>query len=248
MKNIVLAAGYATRLYPLTKNFPKPLLEVAGKTILDRLLDDIDSIEDINEHIIISNHRYIESFENWKKGSKLKNPITIIDDGSISNETRLGAVKDIQFAIEKLGIDDDLLIVAGDNIIDFSFQGFVDEFKRRNAAMVMCNYEEDMGTLQRCGVMVPDEDFRVLSMEEKPKEPKSNWCVGPFYIYKRDELHYIKEGIESGCGTDAPGSFVCYLCEKTPVYAMKITGNRYDIGTMESYEQVKEIFKNKENK
>ena len=245
MKCLILAAGYATRLYPLTENFPKPLLEVAGKSILDWLLDDIDNIEGIDEHIIISNHRYVEHFENWKKNSKLKNPITIIDDGSMSNETRLGAVKDIQFAIDTLNLDDDLFIVAGDNMLDFSFQSFVDLFHEKNAAVVMCNYEEDVNTLRRCGVMIPDSDFRVVSMEEKPQDPKSNWCVGPFYIYKKDELHIIKQGIEDGCGTDAPGSFVCYLCEKTDVYALKTPGNRYDIGTLESYEEVKKVFENK---
>ncbi len=245
MKSIVLAAGYATRLYPLTENFPKPLLEVAGKSILDHLLDDIDSIEEIDEHIIISNHKFAHHFENWKKTCTLKNPVTIIDDGSISNETRLGAVKDIQFAIDSLGLDDDLLIVAGDNMLDFSFRPFVDLFHEKNSAVVMCDFVEDINALRRSGVMIPDENFRVISMEEKPQDPKSNWCVGPFYIYKKDELHLIKQGIEDGCGTDAPGSFVCYLCEKTDVYALRLPGKRYDIGTLESYEAVKKVFENK---
>ena len=245
MKSIVLAAGYATRLYPLTENFPKPLLEVAGKSILDHLLDDIDTIEEIDEHIIISNHKFAHHFENWKKTCTLKNPVTIIDDGSISNETRLGAVKDIQFAIDTLNLDDDLLIVAGDNMLDFSFKSFVDLFHEKNSAVVMCDFIEDVNALRRSGVMIPDENFRVISMEEKPQNPKSNWCVGPFYIYKKDELHLIKQGIEDGCGTDAPGSFVCYLCEKTDVYALKLPGKRYDIGTLESYEEVKKVFENK---
>ena len=245
MKTIVLAAGYATRLYPLTENFPKPLLEVAGKSILDHLLDDIDTIEEIDEHIIISNHKFAHHFENWKKTCSLKKPVTIIDDGSISNETRLGAVKDIQFAIDTLGLDDDLLIIAGDNMLDFSFKPFVDLFHEKNSAVVMCDFVEDVNTLRRSGVMIPDENFRVVSMEEKPEDPKSNWCVGPFYLYKKDELHLIKQGIEDGCGTDAPGSFVCYLCEKTDVYALKIPGNRYDIGTLESYEEVKKVFESK---
>ena len=245
MKSIVLAAGYATRLYPLTENFPKPLLEVAGKSILDHLLDDIDTIEEIDEHIIISNHKFAHHFENWKKTCNLKNPVTIIDDGSISNETRLGAVKDIQFAIDSLGLNDDLLIVAGDNMLDFSFRPFVDLFHEKNSAVVMCDFVEDVNALRRSGVMIPDENFRVISMEEKPQDPKSNWCVGPFYIYKKDELHLIKQGIEDGCGTDAPGSFVSYLCEKTDVYALRLPGKRYDIGTLESYEEVKKIFEEK---
>lgn len=246
MKSIVLAAGYATRLYPLTKNFPKPLLEIKGKSILDWLLDDIDTIDAINEHIIISNHRYVEHFENWKKNCKLKNPVTIIDDGSVSNETRLGAVKDIQFAIDTLKLSDDLLIVAGDNMLDFSLKKLVDLFKEKNSAVVIASYEEDVETLKRSGVMLPDSDFRVIEMEEKPSEPKSNWRVGPFYIYKKEELPLIKQGIEEGCGVDAPGSFISYLCKKTDVYALKNPGERYDIGTLESYEKVKAIFENKQ--
>ena len=242
MKSIVLAAGYATRLYPLTEKFPKPLLEVAGKTILDWLLDDIDALDEIDSHVIVSNHRYVGHFENWKKTCRLKKPVTILDDGSTSNETRIGAVNDIRFAIDSLGIDDDILVVAGDNMIDYSFRKLVDLFKEKNAAVVVCDYEEDVETLRRCGVMIPDSDFRVISMEEKPKDPKSNWCVGPFYIYKKEQLGLIAQGIADGCGTDAPGSFVCYLCRKVPVYALHHAGNRYDIGTLESYEHVTRIF------
>lgn len=243
MKTLVLAAGYATRLYPLTENFPKPLLEVAGKSILNWLLDDIDTLPEIDEHIIISNHRYAAHFENWARTCGLSKPVRVLDDGSTSNETRLGAVRDIQFAIESLNIEDDILVIAGDNMIDFSFRSFVDLFREKNAAVVMVNEEQDLATLQRCGVAQLDEELRVLAMEEKPQHPRSNWCVGPFYIYKKDELHLIAKGIAEGCGTDAPGSFVSYLCEQVPVYALDIKeGNRYDIGTLESYEEVKRIF------
>jgi len=246
MKCLILAAGYATRLYPLTENFPKPLLKVGEKTILDWLVDDIDAAGLVDEYVVISNHKFADHFKEWA-GEKTQK-ITVVDDGTDSNETRLGAVKDIQFAIEKLNLDDDLLIVAGDNILDFSFKPFVELFREKNSAVVMCSYKEDVNALRRSGVMIPDEDFKVLSMEEKPQEPKSNWCVGPFYIYKREELPLVKQGINDGCGTDAPGSFISYLCQKTDVYALKMPGARYDIGTLESYEEVKSIFKNKEIK
>lgn len=244
MKSIVLAAGYATRLYPLTENFPKPLLEVAGKSILDHLLDDIDTIEGIDEHIIISNHKFYHHFEEWKKTCSLRHPVTIIDDGSMTNETRLGAVKDIQFTIESLSLDDDLLIVAGDNLLDFSLSAMVELFREKQSAVVMCSYNEDVNDLRKRGVMIPDSDFRVVSMEEKPQEPKSNWCVAPFYIYKREQLPLVRQGIEDGCGVDAPGSFISYLCEKANVYALKMPGKRYDIGDLKSYEEVKKIFSN----
>ena len=123
MKCLILAAGYATRLYPLTENFPKPLLKVKEKTILDWLVDDIDTIKEVDEYVVISNHKFARHFEDWAKGKKQK--ITVVDDGTSSNETRLGAVKDIQFAMEKLSIDDDVLVIAGDNVLDFSLTKFI---------------------------------------------------------------------------------------------------------------------------
>lgn len=243
MKNIVLAAGYATRLYPLTENFPKPLLEVNGKSILDYLIEDIDKIDDIDGHVIISNAKYAPVFEKWAANAAYKKPITVLNDGTLSNETRLGAVRDIDFAIEKLGIDEDILVIAGDNLLDFSLCEFVRFAKEKNASAVMVNYETNIDELRKCGVMLPDENMRIISMEEKPKEPKSNWCVGPFYFYKRDDLKFIRQGIKEGCGVDAPGSFVCYLCNKTPVYAMEMPGSRYDIGGFDSYSEVKKNYK-----
>ncbi len=245
MKSVVLAAGYATRLYPLTENFPKALLEVNGMSILDHLLRDIDNIDGVDGHIIVSNHRYYNEFTAWRdKNTVVKKPITVIDDGSVSNESRLGAVKDIQFAIDECGLEnEDLLVIAGDNLIDFSFKEFVDFAERKNSSAVMCDYEESLEELRRCGVMVPDENMRVISMEEKPREPKSNWCVGPFYFYRAEDLPLIKRGIDEGCGTDAPGSLVCYMCEKTPVYAYEMPGKRYDIGDIKSYEYVKKVYK-----
>ena len=122
MKNIVIAAGYATRLGELTKNFPKPLLKIGNNTILGRMLDDIDSIPDIDEHIIVTNHKFAQIFEQWAKEVNYSKPITIIDDGTSTNDTRLGAVRDLQFAIEKAKVDDDMLVVAADNLLFFSFQ------------------------------------------------------------------------------------------------------------------------------
>lgn len=245
MKCVVLAAGYATRLFPLTENFPKSLLEVNGMSILDYLLRDIDRIDDIDGHIIVSNHRYYDHFVDWRaKNTAIKKPIEIIDDGSVSNETRLGAVKDIRFAIETCGLEgEDLLVIAGDNLIDFSFASFVDFAKSKNASAVMCDYEESVEELRRCGVMIPDENMRIISMEEKPQNPKSHWCVGPFYYYRAEDLPLVERGIEEGCGTDAPGSLVCYMCEKTDIYGFVMPGKRYDIGDLKSYEYVKSVYK-----
>ncbi len=243
MKVVVLAAGYATRLYPLTENFPKPLLEVNGKSILDYLIEDLDKIDEVNEHIIISNAKFAHIFEQWAEKSNYTKPVTVLNDGTTSNETRLGAVRDILFAIEERNIDEDIFVLAGDNLVDFSLSKFIEFAKNKNASSVIVNYEESVEELQKCGVMIPDENMKIISMEEKPKEPKSNWCVGPFYYYRKEDLHWIKQGIEDGCAVDAPGSFVCYLCEKTPVYAWEMPGIRFDIGGFDSYEEVKKSYK-----
>ena len=243
MKVVVLAAGYATRLYPLTENFPKPLLEVNGKSILDYLIEDLDKNADVNEHVIISNAKFAHIFEEWAAKSNYTKPVTVLNDGTMSNETRLGAVRDILFAIEKCNINEDIFVLAGDNLVDFSLNKFIEFAKTKDGSSVIVNYEESIKELQKCGVMVPDENMRVVSMEEKPKEPKSNWCVGPFYYYRKEDLKWVKQGIEDGCAVDAPGSFVCYLCEKIPVYAWEMPGERFDIGGFDSYEEVKKTYK-----
>ena len=241
MKCLVLAAGYATRLYPLTENFPKPLLSVGEKTILDWLLDDIHASCPADEYIVISNHKYAYCFEEWAKGKEI--PVSVLDDGTDSNETRLGAVRDIQFAIEQKGLDDDLLVIAGDNVLDFSLGAFIAYAKEKGTSCIMRYFEPNAERLKKCGVVLTDENDRILCMEEKPAEPKSNWCCPPFYYYLRKDVPFVSEGINQGCGTDAPGSFVAWLSEKTPMHAMEMPGSRYDIGNLESYRKVQESYK-----
>jgi glucose-1-phosphate thymidylyltransferase len=164
----------------------------------------------------------------------------VLDDGSTSNETRLGAVRDIQFAIDELSLDDDLLVVAGDNVLDFSLTQFIDYYKTKNTTCAMRYFWSDIIRLQNTGVSIIDVDDRILSMEEKPKNPQSNWCMPPFYIYKESDLPLIKVAIESGCGTDAPGSLLAWMADHTTVHAMKMPGKRYDIGTLENYRAIQE--------
>ena len=240
MKCIILAAGYATRLYPLTENFPKPLLEVGEKTILDWLIDDIDTCGTIDEYVIVSNHKFAKHFEDWAKD---KPKITVIDDMTSTNETRLGALKDIQYAVDECKIDDDTVVLAGDNVLDFSLTGFVNFFKEKGASCVMSYYEEDKAKISKSGMLILDEDKRVLEMREKPENPVSNYCCPPFYIYSREDIKKLSECIASGSNIDAPGSFVSWLCKKSYVYAYEMPGKRYDIGNLESYKNVKKIYK-----
>jgi len=244
MKCIILAAGYATRLYPLTENFPKPLLDVCGKSILEWLIKDIENVSYIDEVIIVSNHKFYQKFKLWKNTLNTRLAVTIIDDGSTTNANRLGAVRDIGFAIEKCCIKEDVLVMAGDNLLDFSMKGFVDFYGKKKAACIMRHYEPSVERLRRTGVAVVDENDKVLQMQEKPKEPQSNWAVPPFYIYPQNDLKYILQGIKSEvCGIDAPGSFIAWFCQKSEVYAYPMPGKRYDIGDMESYKEIQNTYK-----
>ena len=241
MKCLILAAGYATRLYPLTENFPKPLLDVGGKTILDWLVDDIDTAGLVDEYVVISNHKYAHHFDAWAKTKTMK--VTVVDDGTSSNETRLGAVKDIQFAIDKLGLDDDMLVIAGDNVLDFSLTKFVRYAAEKKTSCIMRYFEPSEQKLTKCGVVAVDEEDQIQSMEEKPAQPKSHWCCPPFYYYTKADARLVEKGIASGCGTDAPGSYIAWLCTQTPVHAMEMPGKRFDVGNLESYNKIKEEYK-----
>ena len=246
MKTIVLAAGYATRLYPLTENFPKPLLQIGKNTILGRMLEDIDTIPEITEHIIVTNARFAGIFQDWAnmgiKTSSSGKPVRVLSDGTITNETRLGAVRDLILALDTYKIDEDILVVAADNILDFSFRGFVEAFKEKGTSMIMCHHEPEIYKLQRTGVIEVDENFRVLQMQEKPEVPVSHWAVPPFYIYKKEDLPLIKGAIEGGCGFDAPGNLAHYLVDRTPIHAWPMPAGRFDIGSLDTYEEAKKKY------
>lgn len=236
MKCVILAAGYATRLYPLTENFPKPLLKVGEKTILDWLIDDIGDMAD--EFVVISNHKFAQIFKDWARPG-----ITVVDDMTSTNETRLGAVCDIKYAIDQLGLDDDLLVIAGDNVLDFSLRKFITYAREKGTSCIMRYFEHDTTTLSKRGIVSFDADDRVIEMEEKPAQPKTQWCCPPFYYYTREDARLVGDGIKAGCGTDAPGSYISWLCSQTTVHAMEMPGSRYDIGNLESYRKVQETYK-----
>ena len=242
MKNIVIAAGYATRLGELTRNFPKPLLKIGESTILGRMLDDIDSIPEIDEHIIITNHKFAPIFEEWKEGLNYTKPVTIVDDGTETNETRLGAVCDLLYAMDKLSVDDDMLVVAADNILFFSFQEFVDFAKAKGTSCIMCHEQPSIEKLQRTGVVELDENMKVLGMEEKPQVPKSHWAVPPFYIYVKKDLDLVRHSVENGCGKDAPGNLAHYMVENTEMHAWEMSAGRFDIGSLDTYKEAVERF------
>ena len=235
MKNIVIAAGYATRLGELTRNFPKPLLKIGSSTILGRMLDDIDRISEVDEHVIVTNHKFAPIFEQWAAEQHYQKPVAIVDDGTETNETRLGAVCDLLMAINRFRIDDDILVVAADNLLFFSFQEFVDFAREKGTSCIMCHEQPSIEKLQRTGVIVVDDQMRVLNMEEKPLVPKSHWAVPPFYIYKKHDLELVRHSVENGCGKDAPGNLAHYMVEHTVMHAWPMSAGRFDIGSLDTY-------------
>lgn len=248
MKCIILAAGYATRLYPLTENFPKPLLQVGNKAIIEWITDDLAESGKIEEFIIVSNHKFASHFAEWADIQNEKHEgkavFSIVDDGTETNESRLGAVVDIKFAIEQRNITEDLLVLAGDNVLDFSLRGFVDYAMEKNASCVMRHYEPEIPKLQKTGVLTLSDENQVLEMNEKPVTPASHWACPPFYCYKACDIARIDEAMAEGCKSDAPGSFVSWLCKKSTVFAYEMPGRRHDIGDLKSYEEVKKRFCN----
>jgi len=240
MKCLILAAGYATRLYPLTENFPKPLLEVGGKTILDWLLDDMDTLGVIDEYVVISNHKFAHHFEAWATKKSMK--ITVVDDGTSTNETRLGAVRDIQFAIDRLQLDDDLLVMAGDNLLDFSITSFVRYAMQKQAPCTMRYYEPSFQKLLKSGIVTVDAEDRITLMTEKVPNPNTHWVSVAFYYYPKETAKRIAEALADGCGVDAPGSFLIWVSQRETAYAMQMPGSRYDVGDLDGYQKIKETY------
>lgn len=237
---VLLAAGYATRMYPLTLNFPKPLLEIKGKTILDWMVDDLATGGKVERYVVISNHKYLPHFERWVAQKRSEGFVMdLLDDGSTDNDNRLGAVKDIEFAISSLNLSDDLLVLAGDNVMDFSFNSFVDYYYEKNTTCIMRYRVPGLKGPCKFGVATIDSNGKVLNMVEKPQIPESEWAVPPFYIYKKTDLPLFAKGIASGCKTDAPGSFIEWLCKQTTVHAFEMPGQRFDVGSIEGYEKIK---------
>lgn len=245
MKCILLAAGYATRLYPLTKDRPKALLELGGKTILDRLLEKIEKIERIDEVFVVTNHIFADIFTKWSKTYAGGKKIKVIDDGTTNNENRLGAIGDMNFVIEREKIDDEIFVLASDVVFDFSFDGMFDLYDRVGADVISARYVESIETLKSMGVLKLDPDCRVIEFEEKPAVPRSHYGVPPFYIYRRATLELIRKYLKEGNNSDAPGYFIPWLIRRTDVFAYKLNEDIIDIGIPSAYYEACEKYKNR---
>lgn len=242
MKAIILVAGYATRLYPLTKTTPKPLLHVGGKPIIDYIVDEINTLDAVDSIFVVSNHKFASHFEEWAKNKNNSKPITVIDDGTDSDETKKGAIGDIQYTIEQGNIDDDVVIIAGDNLFTYKLKEYYDFYNEKKADCVCVKQFDDMEMIKQLGVVLLDENNKVLDLEEKPSKPKSNKAAFATYMYTKETVKLFKEYLAAGNSPDAPGYFLQWLHKKKDVYAYVMNGECYDIGTFKALEEVRRIY------
>ncbi len=228
MKAIILAAGYATRLYPLTKTLAKPLLPVGGRPMLDYLLDRLREADAIDEIHVVTNHKFADAFADWAR----TRDVLVHDDGTASEDERLGAIGDIAFVIEQAGLEDeDLLVVAGDNLFDYSLAGYLRWWRDKGEASAVALY--DVGSLElvkQYSSVELDEAGRLRSFVEKPEDPKSSLVATASYIYHRAHAPLIRRYLEEGNAPDQPGRFVAWLVPRVPVYGYTVTGDWRDIG------------------
>lgn len=243
MKAIILAAGYATRLYPLTKDMPKALLEVQNKAIIDYILDEINLISDIDEVFVISNAVFYDKFLEWKDSATRIKPVTILNDNTHNNEERLGAIGDISLLINTFHIDEDVLIIAGDNLFDFKLTDFYDSYKSHLKDCVCVKKYDNKEELKSFAVASISDKNIITDLVEKPQNPKSDIAVFATYIYTKDTVKLFQKYLDEGHNKDAPGYFLEYLYKIKDVFAYEFSGNCIDIGTLSSYEYVKEHFK-----
>jgi glucose-1-phosphate thymidylyltransferase len=245
MKILILGAGYATRLYPLTLTRPKPLLDVAGKPMIEHVLDNIATIPDIDRVYVVTNAKFADQFQKWAdhyRATKAKMNFTIINDGSTDDTNKLGAIGDLHLVITREKIEDDLLVVAGDNLFSQSLEEF-GEFCREKNAPVLAVY--DVGNLEeikKYNAITIDGEGRITFFEEKPKQPQSTVTGIALYYYPKSSLSLIQQYIAEGNNPDQPGRLVQWMYPRTPFYTWRVPGIWFDIGSHQNLEEANRIF------
>ena len=245
MKVIILAAGYATRLYPLTLTQPKPLLPVAGKPMIEYVLDNLLAIGGLDRIYVVTNAKFAGHFQQWAdnyQGSVTKLDISIVNDGSTDDTNKLGAIGDLHLVLTREKLDDDLLVVAGDNLFSEKLGGF-GEFCRKKNAPVLAVYDvKDLEQIKKYNAITLAPDGRITFFEEKPKNPASTVTGIALYYYPRATLPLIKQYVTEGNNPDQPGRLIQWLYPRVPVYTWPVPGLWFDIGSKETLEEANRIF------
>ena len=244
MKGIILAAGYATRLHPLTKTKSKCLIEIKGKPIIRYIIDKMEKISEIDRIYIVANHKFAVDFEYYVKNLDSKKEIVVIDDQTESNDDRLGAVGDIAYVIEDTGIDDDLLVVAGDNLFESPLTKFANFCHEKNTSCVGSHkFRSKKDIAEKFGVLETDAADKIIGFEEKPKEPKTNLVATACYLFTKEDVKEIIDYKAKGNPLDNSGEFIKYLSEKKDIYSFVFKEKWYDIGSFEDLGRAREEFK-----
>ena len=243
MKCLILAAGYATRMYPLTLHRAKPLLPIAGKAAIEYIIERVEGIEEINEILVVTNERFFKQFQAWHNKFLAKKPIKILNDRSRIERDRLGAIGDIDFVIKEEKIDDDLLVIAGDNLFELGLREFIDFAKHRIPSSSVGLYDvKDKKAVKRYSQVRLDVNDKIIEFKEKPKNPTSTLVAKCVYFFSKSEFGLIPEYLSSGGSTDAPGHYIGWLCRRVSVYGFTFCGKWYDIGNHEIYKRADKEF------
>ncbi len=244
MKALILAAGYAVRLYPLTKQFPKPLLKVKGKPIIDYIVNKVCRIDEVDEIIVVTNSKFFSIVKKWAATKKINKPISVIDDLTKTPETRLGAIGDINFTIDKKAVNDDLLVIGGDNLFDAELTRFVSFVKTNNNYPVIGVFDiNDLTHADKYGIIKLDAKNRIVDFQEKPQKPQSSLVAMCLYFFPQAKLGLIKEYFRAkDCKKDATGYYIDWLRKKEEVLGFVFDGQWYDIGDHKFYGKARESF------
>ena len=243
MKALILAAGYATRMYPLTLNKAKPLLSVGGKLAIEHIIDRINEINEIDEILVVTNEKFFRQFQEWQRKFSAKKPIKILNDKTVSEKDRLGAIGDMDFVIKVEKIADDLLVIAGDNLFELGLREFVDFARHRAPASSVGLYNlKDKKAVKRYSQVTLGANDKIIKFEEKPQHPTSTLVAKCIYFFSKGELGLISEYIQSGGPTDAPGNYIAWLCQRVSIYGFTFCGKWYDIGNYEIYKRADKDF------
>lgn len=238
MKSLILCAGYATRLYPLTKDKPKPLLPIGKRPMIEYILGRVEEVEEIDKVYIVTNGRFSGHFRRWSQDYQGKKQLKIVDDRTFSDDEKLGAIGDIKFAIDKEKINDDLLIIGGDNLFDFSIIDFIRFFNEKKGAAVALYNVIDKEEIKKYSVAVLDDDKKIVNFEEKPENPSTTLAAICMYIFPKEGLGLVSDYIKGGGNPDATGFYIAWLHQRHPVYGFKFKGYWYDIGDKNIYQFV----------
>ncbi|MCG6929066.1 MAG: nucleotidyltransferase family protein [Desulfofustis sp.] len=246
MNAVLLCAGFATRMYPLTRNFPKPLLPVAGQPVIDYLMDQLSALGSIDAVHLVSNRRFFDHFLRWRenhieRGTYRRLRIEIYDDGCTDNETRLGASGDLMLALHMIGTPDKILVSGGDNIYRFALAPLWKSFLRGSGHRITAIEETDAARLKQTGVLEFGESDRVVRLHEKAAQPPSNWTCPPLYFFQPSVWKELERFLNTSNNHDAPGHLIDFLCVHSRVEAFRIDGDRLDIGSIETYRQADEL-------